>query len=586
MCGIIGYIGIKPEEILYQGLERLEYRGYDSSGMTIQRDNDFVTYKSIGDVKKIKNQIVFKDEFGIGIAHTRWATHGKININNCHPHFSSNGNIALVHNGIIENYEELKEQLIKKGKKFEGETDSEVIAKLFENKLDINDIRRVKKKIKGSYALAIISKTSNCIYFAKNKSPLYIGIGENLAIIASDPTCFVGYTDNYITLDDNQYGRFSQKEIVIYDKDDKIVSIKPTKLDFKYLYEDRAGYEHYMIKEIYQSRLVLENIIEKYRTFEIKEKLKQIKSFEFDRIYLIGCGTAYHAGLIGQHYMREEFNIDIFSEIASEVKYKNLNIDEKSLCIFISQSGETADTLSALEYCREKGGKIISITNAEHSSISRHADINLPIYAGQEKAVASTKAYFAQCIVLYILTCFLKGKDYITPLYYFKRQIDFGDDNEIKLLSEYLSKYDKVFFIGRGVDYISALEASLKLKEITYIFSTAQPSGELKHGIIALIDENIPVIVIATDEELFSKTLNNSYEIKARGGKLILFTSLNIDNEIKENFSYIIKINKTQKEFMPLQVILQLQKLAYFTAKDRGNDPDMPRNLAKSVTVE
>lgn len=586
MCGIIGYIGSNVESNLYLGLERLEYRGYDSSGMTIKRNNDFTTYKATGVVEKLKSTIKENEEFGIGIAHTRWATHGQISIENCHPHFSSNGSTALVHNGIIENYEELKDDLIKKGKYFYGQTDSEVIAKLFDCKLDINNLRRVKKKLVGSYALAIISKNSDYIYFAKNKSPLYIALGSECALIASDPSCFVGFADGYITLEDGEYGKFSQKEVIIYDKNDKIVKKQPQKLDFSFINEEKSGYQHFMLKEIYQSRLALEKIMEVYRSYDIKEKLKELKNYEFDRIYLIGCGTAYHAGLIGGSYMREAFNIDVFCEIASEIMYKNLNIDEKSLCIFISQSGETADTLAALEYCKSKGGIIVAVTNTEYSSIARKASINFPICAGQEKAVASTKAYFAQCIVLYILTSYLKGNDYILPLYNFKRQIDFGDDNILKTLAEKLAGYDKVFFIGRGRDYITAQEASLKLKEITYIFSTAQPSGELKHGVIALIDKSVPVIVIATDENLFNKTLNNAYEIKARGGKLVLFTTLNTDSETEKAFDYIIKVKKPEKDFMPLQIILSLQKLAYFTAVTKGYDPDKPRNLAKSVTVE
>ena len=586
VCGIIGYIGEQTENNLYLGLQRLEYRGYDSAGMTIKRGETFTTFKSIGQVEKLKNQIDFKEAFGLGIAHTRWATHGSISLENCHPHFSQNGNISLVHNGIIENYEDLKEELAKKGKSFYSQTDSEVIAKMFENKLDINNLRRVIRKLNGSYALVIISKHSDNIYFAKNKSPLYIGIGKHCTIIASDPACFYGNCDKYISLEDGLYGRFSQNEIVIYDHEDKIIDNQPKKLDINFANEEKSGYEHYMIKEIYQSRIALENIIDRYQTSEIIEKLKKLKSMQFDRIYLIGCGTAYHAGLIGQYYMSRSFNIDIFCEIASELKNKNLNIDENSLCIFISQSGETADTISALEYCKSKSAKIVSVVNTEYSTIARKSFLSFPICAGQEKAVASTKAYFAQCLILYIITKYFKGCDYIQPLKNFKRQIDFGDDNKIKKIALALSKRDKMFFIGRGIDYLISKEASLKLKEITYIFSSAESAGELKHGVIALIDEKVTVVVIATDENLLNKTLNNAYEIKARGGKLILFTSLSIDNQTLSNFDQVIKTTQTDIDFMPMQIMLQLQKLAYFTSTAKGYNPDMPRNLAKSVTVE
>ena len=585
MCGIIGYIGEKVEENLLQGLERLEYRGYDSAGMTINRGGEFVTYKATGKVENLKKSLKFNDDLGMGIAHTRWATHGKICIENCHPHFSSNGNVALVHNGILENFEDLKIELSKEGKYFYGQTDSEVIAKCFD-RLDIKSLRRVLGKLQGSYALALIAKDSDSIYFVKNKSPLYVGFNGSQAMVASDPSCFVGILTEYYTLEDGEYGRINKKEAVFYNKNNEKIEKYITKLDFKVSYEEKTGYDHFMIKEIYQSRIALENIIERYKQEEIINKLKLLKNYEFDRIYLVGCGTAYHAGLIGGYYLREAFNVDVFCEIASEFRYKNLNIDDKSLCIFISQSGETADTLSVLEFCKEKGGKIVSITNTEYSTIARLSGICFPICAGQEKAVASTKAYFAQCLIFYIITTFLKGKDYILPLQNFKRQIDFGDDNILKPLAKNLVKYDKVFFIGRVVDYITAKEASLKLKEITYIFSTAEASGELKHGVIALIDSSVPVIVIATDEKLFNKTLNNAYEIKSRGGKLILFTSLQIDKDIKENFDYVIEVKKTSKEFQSLQMILPLQKLAYFTAIEKGNNPDMPRNLAKSVTVE
>lgn len=618
MCGIIGYIGDNVEQNLIAGLEKLEYRGYDSAGMVIKRKNDFDVYKSIGAVENLKNKVIretcdFKDEtknvvtnndldndkmknqndketqtqsdFSLGIAHTRWATHGKISLENCHPHFSSQKDVALVHNGIIENFETLKNELLKQGCNFYGETDSEVVAKLIA-KLDINSLRRTIKKLEGSFAIVLISKNSDNLFFAKNKSPLYVAVGESCAMVASDPSCFVGKAAEYYSLEDGEYGKISLKEVVFYDKNDKIIEKKAQNLDFRYINEEKSGYEHFMIKEIYQSRIALENIIKRYQEDEIKDILKKVKQSMFDRVYFIGCGTAYHAGLIGESFMRNSFNIDIFSSIASEFQNKNYCIDENSLCIFLSQSGETADTLSALEYCRLKGAKILTITNTEYSTMALKSDYCLPICAGQEKSVASTKAYFAQCIVLYILKKYLQGKDYIEPLKNLKKQLDFGDDNILKPLARNLSSYDKVFFIGRGNDYITAKEASLKLKEITYIFSSALASGELKHGTLALIDENVLVVVVATDEKLFNKTLNNAYEIKARGGKLALFTSIPLDEIAREKFDYVVKINQTIQEFMPIQTILQLQKIAYFTAVIKGINPDKPRNLAKSVTVE
>ena len=583
MCGIIGYIGLHPEQNLLNGLKKLEYRGYDSAGMTVRREGRFETYKEVGQVQNLAGKVVYKEEFGMGIAHTRWATHGKISIENTHPHFSVGGEVALVHNGIIENFEELKEK--NKDVTYLGQTDSEVVAKMFES-LSINSLRKVLKKLVGSYTLALLSKEGDYLYFAKNKSPLYIAKGKECAVIASDPSCFAGLCENYYQLDDGDYGKISLKNIVIYNKNHKIVEKTPQKLDFNYLSEDKSGYEHFMIKEIYQSRLALENIIEKYSHSEMKENLSKIKNHNFDRVYLVGCGTAYHAGLIGEHYLRENINIDVYCLVASEFKDSNLLVDNNSLCIFISQSGETADSISALEYCKEKGAKIVSITNVEYSTIAKMSDINLSIFAGQERAVASTKAYFAMCAVLFILSNYLKGQNYILPLKTLSHKIDFGNDISLKKLAKTLAVYKNLFFIGRGVDYVTALEASLKLKEITYIFSSALPSGELKHGSLALIDSNLPCLVIATDERQFAKTLNNASEIKSRGGKLILFTSLFVEKDVEENFDYIIKITPLPRDLMPMQIILSLQKLAYFTSLEKGNDPDKPRNLAKSVTVE
>lgn len=585
MCGIIGYIGKNCEKVLLTGLKRLEYRGYDSAGMTVSRGGEFVTYKEVGEVKNLEKIVSLSEDFGYGIAHTRWATHGSISLENTHPHFSANGSVALVHNGIIENFEELKNDLLAKSIRFYGQTDSEVVAKMFD-KLNINSLRYVLKRLVGSYALVLLSKDGEQLYFAKNRSPLYVARGEDCVMIASDPSCFVDFADSYFELEDGDYGKISLKNDVFYNKNDEKIEKMPKKIDFNFLSEDKSGYEHYMIKEIYQSRLVLESLIERYQTANLKAKLEEIKHLEFDRIYLVGCGTAYHAGLVGQSYLNERFNIDTFCDIASELPNKNYNIDSHSLCIFISQSGETADTISALKFCKERDAHIVALTNVEYSTIAHLADINLPIFAGQEKSVASTKAYFAQCVTLYILSCFLQGKDYVEPLKIFKNHIDFGDDNELKKLAKVVARYDKVFFIGRGNDYITSQEASLKLKEITYIFSTAVASGELKHGSLSLVDDKFLTVVISSDKEQFTKTLSNAYEIKSRGGKLLLITSLFIDSDVRGNFDYVLEVPKTENDLLPMQIILPLQKLAYFTACERGNNPDKPRNLAKSVTVE
>lgn len=583
MCGIIGYIGKDVEKNLIEGLEKLEYRGYDSAGLCTLRNNDFYVEKSVGDVKKLKDKVKFFSDFGLGIAHTRWATHGKISIENAHPHFSSKGEVAIVHNGIIENFENLKGELEKDGAYFYGETDSEVVAKYLKGKLNLKKIRDVKNKLKGTYALAIISKRDNSIFFAKYKSPLYVAIGQDCAMIASDPSCFVGKCENFYPVNDGEYGKLELNKIQFFDCEGKQVIKKSQKLNIDYHWENKKEYEHFMLKEINESESVLHNILEKY-TSCMQEMLKDIKKLDFDRIYLVGCGTAYHAALVGQRYLRSKLKKDVYCDRASEFQYNSHIINEKSLCIFISQSGETIDTISALEYAKSMGGKIISITNVSYSTIATKAEYNFPIFAGPEIGVASTKAYVGQCIVLYIISQYLSHNDFLAPLQQLK--LDYGDDDKIKEFARVISKKDRLFFIGRGFDYITALEASLKMKEITYINSVVEPSGELKHGPIALIENGTIIIAVATDEKLNAKTINNAYETKSRGAFLAIVTNTDLDRKTKDNFDYVFKIKDADKDLMPIQSILFFQKLAYFVALERHTNPDKPRNLAKSVTVE
>lgn len=586
MCGIIGYIGKNVEENLIEGLEKLEYRGYDSAGLCTKRNKDFYTEKAVGSVEKLKAKTNFTHCFGVGIAHTRWATHGEISICNAHPHFSADRKVAIVHNGIIENFEGIKGELEEEGLTFYGQTDSEVVAKMFKGKLSLNKIKKILEKIEGSYAFAIISKENNCIYFAKNKSPLYVAIGRDCSLIASDPSCFIGKADNFYPIDDGEFGKLESKKVVFCDKSGKKIIKKSQKLDINYKCEDKNNFEHFMLKEINESEKVIDNIIERYSRSEIKDILNKIKKIDFNRIYLIGCGTAYHAGLIGRKYFSSQLKVDVFCEKASEFQYQDHIIDGKSLCIFISQSGETIDTISALEFVKKYKAKTITITNVEYSTIAKLSNFNLPICAGQERAVASTKAYLGQCLILLILSKVLSDRSYLEKLCEFKNNIDYGKDSQIKRHAKMISKKDKLFFIGRGYDYITALEGSLKLKEISYIYSCVEESGELKHGPLALIEKGTLIIVVATDEKLFTKTLNNAYETKSRGAKLFLVTSFDIDEKIKASFDYIIKVKKVEEEIMPLQTIILLQKLAYFVACERGVNPDKPRNLAKSVTVE
>lgn len=586
MCGIIGYIGNNVEQKLLKGLEKLEYRGYDSAGLCVLRHGNFYVEKSKGSVEKLREKTCVKSEFGLGIAHTRWATHGKITIENAHPHFSSKGEVALVHNGIIENFEELKSALEEKGVYFYGETDSEVAAKLLSGRLSLKKIQNLVKKIKGTYAFAIISKKNNSIYFAKNKSPLYVAIGKDCSMIASDPSCFVGVCDSFYPVDDGEYGKLDLKKVVFIDKHNKVVLKKSKKLDIDYFVDGKNGYEHFMLKEIYESKNVLGNIIQNYSSPLYKKLLEKVTEIDFNRVYFVGCGTAYHAGLIGQRYFMNNIKKDVFCERASEFSYQNRILDQKSLCVFISQSGETIDTIASLDYAKRCGAKIVSITNVSYSTIACKADINLPIFAGPEIAVASTKAFVGQCAVLFLLSKVLSGQNYIDDLVLLKEDLDFGDDEKLKRFAKKLASEEKVLFIGRGFDYITSLEASLKLKEISYINSIVEPSGELKHGPIALVEEGTILVVLATESELFIKTINNAYETKSRGAKLCLVTNQSVTETIQKEFDYVFKVKNTTSELMPVQTIVLLQKLAYYVAVTKKTNPDKPRNLAKSVTVE
>lgn len=585
MCGIFGYIGERVERCLLKGLNMLEYRGYDSAGIAVVRDKKLAVTKEVGKVENLKLKVKERENFGVGIAHTRWATHGKVNFANAHPQLSENRKIALVHNGIIENYEVLKGELEKEGVKFDSDTDSEVIVKLIGEKLTLEKINYVMEKLEGSYAFAMISKLEDKIYFAKDKSPLYIAKFTGHAMVASDPSCFAQYCTEYYDLCDGEYGYISKNTIAIY-KNGQRVKKRAKVIDFKYSSHNLDGFNHYMIKEIYQSGEALQNIIDRFGKKKMKDYIKNIAAQDIEKIYLIGCGTAYHAALIGRVYLKNYTDFEVECEYASEFVSQRNRINSRSLCIFISQSGETADTIAALKFCRERGALTLTITNVEYSTLAKLSNFVLPICAGQERAVASTKAYFGQCLILYILAKVLACQNYIASLKEFSKVLNYGDDEQIEKITNFIYQKNELFFIGRGIDYITCQEASLKLKEISYINSQALPSGELKHGTLALIDKNSIVISVITDRALFKKSINNACEIKSRGGKLILFTSLTVSKEIEEIFDYIFKIKEAPYDFIPLQTIIPLQKLAYFTSLKRGNNPDMPRNLAKSVTVE
>ena len=439
MCGIIGYIGKTPEKVLFDGLKKLEYRGYDCAGMTILRAGKFTTYKSIGKVDSLKEKLFFNDSLGVGIAHTRWATHGKVSIENCHPHFNNDLSICLVHNGIIENFHVLKDDLVKRGKSFYGETDSEVVAKMFEHGLTIKKVKSVVDNLTGSYALLMLDKTCNDIYFAKNKNPLYIASDDEKVMLTSDSSCFNDIFDSFITLEDGQYGKISLNELEIYQDDKKIDRPKVTKC-FKSKAIGLGKYNHFMLKEIGETKSVLRKAIKSYSVRKIRKIFKTLPC-DFEKVLLIGCGSAYNAGLIAKGYF---IVAGLKSEciLASEIEYESHDINEKSLCIFISQSGETQDTLKAMDFCMKRKAYCLSLTNVVHSSIARKAHFNIDLLAGCERAVASTKAYTAQVFHLYILAFLLKNRnsqieDLVKEI---KEYIDF-ESIEAKNIEQLAKKY-------------------------------------------------------------------------------------------------------------------------------------------------
>ena len=597
MCGIVGYIGKKNAiEVLINGLEKLEYRGYDSAGIAFLTD-DIKILKNKGKIKNLKNKVNLDEKSTLGIGHTRWATHGEANETNAHPH--QVGKITLVHNGIIENYEKIKKELINKGYNFKTETDSEVGCALLdflyqENQNMIKSIEKFKIIVKGSYALGIIcSDDKDTLYTVKNASPLIIGVSDNENFIASDVPAILKYTNKYITLDDLEFAKITKNKIECYSKKNNVI-----KKDIKIFSGDamdieKNGYEHFMLKEIHEEPSVIKKTFDKYITNDkIGNKIPDLSKYK--KITIVACGSAYHAGLVGKNLIENYANIPVNVEIASEYRYKKHFFNKKELVIVVSQSGETADTLASLKLAKENKIDTLGIINVKESSIARESDIVLYTEAGNEIAVATTKAYSAQVALLSLISLAianknkLLNKDEITEIL-----------KEIKLLpnkieqlintdiyqeiAEEIYKDDDIFFLGRGIDYAIALEGSLKLKEISYIHSEAYAAGELKHGTISLIDKNTPVIAIITDNSIKDKTISNVKEVKARGAKTILISNESLDNSC---FDKKVIIPSIHPLLQPLLTVIPLQLIAYEVAKLRNCDIDKPKNLAKSVTVE
>ena len=613
MCGIVGYIGEKKAcPILLTGLTALEYRGYDSAGIASIEDDKICVMKDKGRVANLNNiRGINKLSGTVGIAHTRWATHGKPSKENAHPHMDNSETFAVVHNGIIENYTELRKFLTDNGYKFLSQTDTEVIPNLIhyhfskdtnddENKF-LRSVQSATKDLKGSFAIEVLCNLyPDKMVVVRKDSPLVIGKGITGYHIASDIPALLEFTRDFYLLDDYEFALIEKNSIKFYNSDLVEHSKELKNIEWDSSAAEKNGYEDYMLKEIFeQPTAIRETIGSRLKLGEpcnfsdiniTKEYLSTI-----NKIFIIACGTAMHAGLTGKKFIENLCNIPVEVDIASEFRYRNPIIDEKTLCIFISQSGETADTIAALKLSKSKRAKTLAVSNVIGSSITREADYTIYTHAGPEIAVASTKAYTSQVVLLGILAIYfaeiLESTDSETlenlkkDIFDLPKKIETSlkTSDEVKKFAKKISKEKDVFFIGRGSDYNVALEGSLKLKEISYIHSEAYASGELKHGPIALIEKGITVISILTDKNLLEKSISNIEEVITRGAKTFIVTNQDIENS---NFDNVVKIEDTNPLLSPILSVIPLQLLAYYISKDKGLDVDKPRNLAKSVTVE
>ena len=590
MCGIVGYIGKRQVlPILIKGLKRLEYRGYDSAGVAFFHQEEIKLQKSVGRIQELEKKLDYSLSSHIGIGHTRWATHGKVTIMNSHPH--QVGKITIVHNGIIENYLTLKKELESKGYLFQTETDTEVACALIDwikknnSSLKMVDVlNEAMKKLKGSYAIVVmVQDEQDKLYVMKKESPLVIGIGKEEYFIASDFSAYLDDTKDYIILEDNEIGVISMDNVSVYQNGilkDYVVKTLNEEVEIA----TKGEQEHYMMKEIKEQS----QLIQKWNTlyFDQQEKLPDITSYQ--RIHIVACGTAYHAGLIGKYLFEKNTDFEVNVYVASEYRYQKNFLNKNTLVIAISQSGETADTLACVKMAKEKGATTLGIINVYNSSIARTVDAVIYTHAGCEVAVASTKAYTSQVYILGLLA-----------LEYQKKMEEKNTYQELPQKIEELIKFDyssiidhlylkkDIFYLGRNIDYVSMLEGSLKLKEITYIHSEAFPAGELKHGPISLIEEDTPVIALITHKETAAKTISNIKEVKARGAYVVLIIEDGIVDSIDKNcYDEVIYLPKTDEYTCPILSIIPLQLIAYYTAKKKNLDIDKPRNLAKSVTVE
>lgn len=612
MCGIVGYVGYrKASEVIYNGLLQLEYRGYDSSGICCEEEGVFYQKKDIGKLKDIQEKHDLLSLPGSkGIGHCRWATHGGVTKENAHPHTSMGGLFKVVHNGIIENYMELREELSKEGVFFATPTDTEVIANLLESLYkktkDLKQsLKMLMEKLDGSFGLNILCKDfPDLLIGIKHRSPLVLGVGENEMILASDVLPIVNYTKDVVYLDNQEIVILSKNSYEIYSASLKLLNKKISRIEWNASVAEKHGFDHFMLKEIFEQPDVVNQIIKEYvnlenmsvdlkLSFEMEEILLKAK-----RINFVACGTSFHASLMGEFMIEEVLRLPSEVQYASEFRYRNPIIEEETLFIPISQSGETADTLAAMEDLKKKKAPVLAVVNVPKSSIDRLADDSIYMFAGVEIGVASTKAFVAQMVVMYLLTLYLGQKKNILSPYQVRKRLEdlklipfqmqhiLEDDDYIKSIAEQYYEKSNAIYLGRGINFPIALEGALKLKEVSYIHAEGYPAAELKHGPIALIDVDMPVFVVATkDTKVYSKLKSNLQEIRAREGEIIAVTSKG-DYEILKYVEKHIHIPSNSYLLTPLLSIIPLQMIAYYITVLRSLDPDKPRNLAKSVTVE
>ena len=608
MCGIVGYLGKRQAtEVLIDGLSKLEYRGYDSAGVAVNTGNELAIRKFKGRLAILAEDLQKNPIDGhLGIGHTRWATHGEPSDVNSHPHFNMDRTIAVVHNGIIENYLELRAELEAEGVKFLSQTDTEIaahmVSKYYEGNL-LDAVYKATARFRGAYALGVVcADNANELVAVRKDSPLVVGLGEDENMIASDIPAILKYTRNVYFLENGEFVHILGDKLTILDENKNVVEKKINEINWDIEAASKGGFDSFMAKEIYEQPKGVEDTLMRRLDENGRIKLDDIKITKEDldrinKVYIVACGTAYHAGLVGKYAIEKFAKIPVIADIASEFRYSDPFVDENTLIIIVSQSGETADTLAALRDAKAKGARVLSITNVVGSSIARESDDIFYTWAGPEIAVASTKAYTTQLMAFYMIALNLAmTKGSITEEEYFK-MIDILKEMPSKvekvlecdkfveeIASEIKDKND-IFYLGRGLDYALAMEGSLKIKEISYMHAEAFAAGELKHGTIALIEEGTPVIAIATQEQLFEKMVSNMQEVKARGAKVIAIVE-EYNKEVEKSADRVIYIPEVEDMFASITSVVPMQLLSYHVAKMRGCDIDKPRNLAKSVTVE